>query len=76
MTVNVQEILDAAIKLPDADRLAIASRLMETLREEIMALDADDPELLDELERCWQSRHDTVSWTSLRDEWPAQRSTQ
>ena len=69
MPVNVQEILEAAMKMPDADRLAIASCLMETLPDEIVALDADDPELLNELDRRWQSRHDTVPWTSLRGEW-------
>jgi hypothetical protein len=72
MPVNVQEILEAAMKLPDADRLAIANCLMETLPNEIVALGANDSEFLNELDRRWQSRHDTVPWNSLRGEWPAQ----
>lgn len=71
MPVSPQEIIDAAINLPERERLAVANRLMESLPDELVALDVDDPELLNELDRRWHDRKDTIPWNSLRDEWPA-----
>jgi hypothetical protein len=51
MIVDTAEILNAALKLPDADRLLVATRLMETLPTELSGLSEDDPGFLDELER-------------------------
>ncbi|HEX6984685.1 MAG TPA: hypothetical protein VF170_04880 [Planctomycetaceae bacterium] len=59
------EILDAALRLPERDRLAIASRLMETLPEE--APD-DEDEFAAELDRRSGDRDGAIAWAELRDE--------
>jgi hypothetical protein len=51
MIANVAEILDAALKLPEPERLLVASRLMDTLPPDLAELSVDDAEFLDELER-------------------------
>ena len=42
---------DAAMQLPEADRLTLASRLMESLPPEGITVSLDDPELAAELDR-------------------------
>lgn len=51
MIASVAEILDAALKLPESERLLVASRLMDTLPADLAGLSVGDPEFLDELER-------------------------
>jgi hypothetical protein len=51
MIASVAEILDAALKLPEPERLLVASRLMDTLPADLAGLSVDDPKFLDELER-------------------------
>jgi hypothetical protein len=45
-----EEILTAAMQLPEDDRLAIAGQLLATVPDELVC-DWDDEEFLDELER-------------------------
>lgn len=51
MASNPHEILDAALKLPESDRLLIAARLLETLPSDHPGLSEDDPGFLEELDR-------------------------
>ncbi|MEX2119898.1 MAG: hypothetical protein WD847_09920 [Pirellulales bacterium] len=51
MPASRDEILDAALKLPEADRLVIVRRLLDTLPDDIAGLSDDDPGFLEELER-------------------------
>lgn len=51
MAFNSNEILDAALKLPESDRLLIAARLLATLPDDYPGLSEVDTGLLDELER-------------------------
>jgi hypothetical protein len=51
MPIGRDEILDAALKLSESDRLVIATRLLDTLPDDLPGLSEDDPEFLDELER-------------------------
>lgn len=50
MASSPNEIIDAALKLPESDRLLIATRLLETLPDDYPSLSEDDPGFLDELE--------------------------
>ncbi len=61
-------IFEAAMKLPENERLAVVSRLMETLPPEDSCLSVDDPALMDELDRRFQDREGCVSWPELRTE--------
>ncbi|MGD9644408.1 MAG: hypothetical protein AB7U73_01770 [Pirellulales bacterium] len=51
MASTPDEIVDAALKLSEADRLLIANRLLETLPDDLPGLSCEDAVLLDELER-------------------------
>ena len=51
MPESRDEVLDAALKLSQADRLVIVSRLMDTLDDDLPGPGVDDPGLLEELER-------------------------
>lgn len=62
-----EEILDAALGLPESDRLAIAVRLMETLPDDQPGL-AGDSDLAAELERRSGDLEGSVDWVDLRNE--------
>jgi len=51
MASSPNEILDAAMKLPESERLLIATRLLETLPDDYPGLSEDDAGFLAELER-------------------------
>ena len=51
MHAGPDEILDAALKLSESDRLRIATRLLDTLPDEFPGLSEDDSGFLEELER-------------------------
>jgi hypothetical protein len=68
MPATRDEILDAALQLPESDRLAIASRLMETLPEEFPGLADDDPDYEGELKRRSGDIEGSISSEELRDE--------
>jgi len=61
-----QEIFDSVLKLPETERLLIASRILETLPDE-MAIEAqNEDEYLDELERRSGDWQGAIPWPELR----------
>jgi hypothetical protein len=64
-----EEILSAALQLPEADRLAIAGRLLATVADELME-DTDD-EFLAELDRRIGDLEGSVSAADLWDPEPS-----
>ena len=70
MSVEVQAVLRAALGLGEADRAAVAERLLETLPPDSPV--GDDEEWAVELDRRWaESLADpgaTIPWSALRDE--------
>ena len=68
MQATSEVILEAAMKLPETERLALVSRLLETLPAEDSCLSVDDPSLLEELDHRFEDREGSVSWSELRDE--------
>ena len=66
MEHNANEIFEAALTLPEDDRLALASRLLDTTSAEGVGLSLDDPSLIEELERRFSDRTGSVGWTELR----------
>ena len=68
MSATRDEILDAALRLPEPDRLVIASRLMETLPDNLPGLSDDDPEFAAELDRRSGDLDGSIPWEQLRDE--------
>jgi hypothetical protein len=61
-------IFEAALKLPESDRLILVSRLLETMPDEDSAISLDDPALVMELDRRFADRADSVPWSELRGE--------
>lgn len=60
------EIIEAALKLSESDRMLIAARLLETLPENYPGLSEDDEGFLDELER---RANDTDATIPVSDLW-------
>lgn len=51
MPTTHDEILEAALRLPEAERLSIATQLLGTLSDELEELALDDDQLIEEWER-------------------------
>ena len=68
MEPTSEMILDAALKLPASERMVVVSRLLETLPADVPGLSLDDPSLEVELERRFNDREGSMSWSELRDE--------
>lgn len=64
MSTVRDEILQAPLRLPDADRLAIANQLLETLPEDV----DDDSSFAEELGRRSGNWEGAISWDQLREE--------
>lgn len=68
MPATADEIVSAAIQLPESDRLAIVSQLLETMGDEDHLSSVDDPDFIEELRRRRNDPADSVPWSQLRDE--------
>lgn len=65
MASTPDEIFDAALKLPEGERLVIASRLLETLPDDLPGLSDEDADFLSELERRAQDTGPTIPVSEL-----------
>jgi hypothetical protein len=61
-----KEILEAALKLPEPERILLVARLLETLPADDLGLSLDRPDLLEELERRF---HDLEGAIPLSELW-------
>jgi hypothetical protein len=68
MQLPAEVVLEAALGLPENERLALASRLLETIPVDDAAMSLDDDSLLEELERRFADRAGEVDWSELRAE--------
>lgn len=68
MPVDLQVVLDEAMQLPEADRLTLVSRLMQSLPPSDMGVSLDDPELAAELDRRFAESDEGVAWSQLKAE--------
>lgn len=66
MATSPDEIIDAALKLPESDRLLIAARLLDTLPDDYPGLSEDEAGFMDELER---RANDTEAMISVSELW-------
>ena len=62
MQPTSEMILEAALKLPESDRLTIVSRLLETMPAEDSSASLDDPAFIEELDRRFADREGSVPW--------------
>ena len=61
-------ILEAAMQLPESERLLLASQIMDSLPEEDLTISVDDPDLLAELDRRFADPDGAVPWSELEAE--------
>ena len=63
--MQTKEILEAALKLPEPERIRLVARLLETLPTDELGLSLDRPDLLEELERRFTDLQGTVPLADL-----------
>lgn len=68
MASTRDDLLDAAMKLSETDRLILANRLLDTLTGDMPGLSLDNPALAEELDRRSGQWEGSVSWEELRQE--------
>jgi putative addiction module component (TIGR02574 family) len=66
--VTADSVFSAALQLPVPDRLALVSRLLDSMPAEGLLLALDDEGLLEELDRRFADDRGAVAWEQLRDE--------
>ena len=65
MEPNWNTVFEAAMTLPATERLALASRLLDTVPAEDAAKALDDPSLMEELDRRFADREGSIAWPEL-----------
>ena len=68
MSLTSDVIFSEALKLPEGERLALVSRLLETMPADDSALSLDDASLIEELDRRYGDSAESVPWSELRTE--------
>jgi hypothetical protein len=63
-----EELLKSALELSDADRLLLATELMETVSADLPGWSVDDPQFLGELERRANDGSPEIPWEVARDQ--------
>lgn len=61
-----QEILNSALQLPESERLFIASRILETLPDEVTMGAQNEDDYVAELERRAGDWQGAIPWSELR----------
>ncbi|MDZ7618643.1 MAG: hypothetical protein U1E05_16695 [Patescibacteria group bacterium] len=68
MPLDPQAVFDAAMRLPEGDRLTLASQLLESLPPEDTTMALDDSELAAELDRRFSTSDAGIPWAELKAE--------
>ena len=68
MQATSEAIIEAALKLPENERLTLVSRLLETMPDEDSSIALDDASLIEELDRRFADREGSVTWSELQAE--------
>ena len=68
MNISRDQVLEAALQLPDDERLQLAGELLSSVSPEASAWCVDDPEFLEELDRRCQDGTPSVPWSQVRAE--------
>ena len=68
MSKATDGLFDAAMNLPEADRISLIGRLLETMPDSDTGLSLDDDNLLEELDNRFADPGGSVAWSDLRAE--------
>jgi hypothetical protein len=66
MQLSADSIFEAAVKLPEGERMELVSRLMDTLPDAPNLLCVDDPNFIEELDRRAADDSGSISWSELK----------
>ena len=66
MQLTPEALYEAALKLPESERLDLATRLLDTVPPGIIS--EDDPDFNAELDRRFNDGSPTKPWSEIRDE--------
>ena len=66
MSVSHDEILKSALSLSEADRILLATELLDSVDEPMPGMSIDDPKLLDELKRRASDPTPGVPWSEVK----------
>jgi hypothetical protein len=69
MPLSSDALFEAAQKLPEEQRLILAARLLDAAPSDL-TIDADDPQLIAELDRRFADAGGDVRWADLNAEGP------
>jgi len=68
MQLTPDTIFEAALNLPENDRLNLATRLLDSVPPELGLLSLDDPNLIEELDRRAADDSGAMPWSELKNE--------
>ncbi|MGW8256629.1 MAG: hypothetical protein ACWGMZ_03995 [Thermoguttaceae bacterium] len=68
MQLPVETVFEAALGLPEGERLALVSRLLESMPVDDAAISLDDEAIGEELDRRFADRQGSIAWHELRAE--------
>ncbi len=68
MSSTADQAFEAAMQLPEEDRVVLVGRLLETMPAREIALSLDALNLLDELDQRFADREGEIRWADLRAE--------
>lgn len=66
MSISNEEILKSALLLPEADRIILATELLDSFVDSMPGLAVEAPEFLQELERRANDKSPGISWEEVK----------
>ena len=66
MNITHVQVLEAALQLPEEERLQLASELLDSVPGDAAAWGLDDPRFFDELDRRLQDGTPSIPWSQVR----------
>ena len=67
MPESTNVLFEAALQLPEEERLSLVSRILDTLPAHDVTIYLDDPDLRVELERRFAQPEEAIPWSALKD---------
>ena len=66
MSISHEEILKSALSLPEADRIILATELLDSFENFLPCLSVDAPAFLQELERRANDKSPGIPWEEVK----------
>ena len=66
MSISHEEILKSALSLPEADRIILATELLDSFEDSLPGLSVANPAVLQELERRANEQSPGIPWEEVK----------